>query len=53
MIIGKCVGIESDVDEDGTTRVVTGVRYHRNDGDGEGDGEGVGGRRHNCFERRT
>ena len=44
LIIGKCVGIESDVDKDRTTRVVTGVRYHRNDGDGEGDGEGgVGG----------
>jgi hypothetical protein len=53
LIIGKCVGIESDVDKDGTTCVVTGVRYRRNDGDGEGDGEGVGGRRHNCFERRT
>jgi hypothetical protein len=38
LIIGKCVGIESDVDEDGTTRVVMGVRYHRNDGDGEGVG---------------
>ena len=43
LIIGKCVGIESDVDEDGKTRVVTGVKYRRNDGDGEGDGEGGGG----------
>lgn len=37
LIIGKCVGIESDIDEDGITRVVTGVRYRTECGDEHGD----------------